>query len=92
MHNTLFNRTLEQLQDRDVLSAKRAIHKDKLLEKVCAILSGRSQQRRSRCHFSLLPERYFLNNSVDELSLHLQMIHQLLNQIQSSNPLERWLP
>ena len=96
MHNTLFNRTLEQLQDRDALSMKRAVHKDKLLKKVCASLPEEISKEEVDAHFSLLPERYFLNNNVDEICLHLLMIHQLLNQIQSSEslgtlaPIIRW--
>ena len=92
MHNTLFNRTLEQIQDRDVLTVKRAVNKDKLREKVCDGLPQEISNEEVDAHFSLLPERYFLNNSVDELRLHLQMIHQLLNQIQSSESLGTLAP
>ena len=92
MHHTLFNRTLEQLKERDGLSAKRTVHKENLLKKVRANLPLEISQEEVDAHFSLLPERYFSNNSVDELCLHLQMIHQLLSQIQSSETLGTLAP
>ena len=92
MHHTLFNRTLEQLQDQDVLSAKRVGHKDKILDKVRSKLPEEISTEEVDAHFSLLPERYFLHTGVDELALHLQMIHQLLNQIQHSDSLGSLAP
>jgi [protein-PII] uridylyltransferase len=92
MHHTLFNRTLEQLQDQDVLSAKGVGHKDKILDKVRSKLPEEISTEEVDAHFSLLPERYFLHTGVDELALHLQMIHQLLNQIQHSDSLGSLAP
>ncbi|MGB0259297.1 MAG: [protein-PII] uridylyltransferase, partial [Coraliomargarita sp.] len=35
-------------------------------------------------HFSLLPERYFINTSEEEIELHLRMVNSLLTQIQTA--------
>ncbi|MFQ3226492.1 MAG: [protein-PII] uridylyltransferase [Lentimonas sp.] len=35
-------------------------------------------------HFSLLPERYFINTTTHEIELHLRMVNQLLTQIQQA--------
>lgn len=35
-------------------------------------------------HFKLLPDRYFINTSTDEIVLHIQMVNQLLRDISSA--------
>ena len=36
-------------------------------------------------HFGLLPERYFVQTSSDEISLHIQMVHRLLKSIATAD-------
>lgn len=43
-------------------------------------------------HFSLLPERYFINFTAQEIELHLRMVSQLLAQIQESDLVEILTP
>lgn len=35
-------------------------------------------------HFSLLPERYFINTSSAEIDRHIKMVNELLNQIKTA--------
>tara|TARA_R100000027_G_scaffold50114_4_gene38807 strand:- start:30122 stop:32941 length:2820 start_codon:yes stop_codon:yes gene_type:complete len=35
-------------------------------------------------HFNLLPDRYFAHNSIEDVELHLRMVHDLLARIQSA--------
>jgi len=43
-------------------------------------------------HFSLLPERYFINSTADEIELHLRMVNQLLTQIQQADSIGSLTP
>jgi [protein-PII] uridylyltransferase len=43
-------------------------------------------------HFNLLPERYFINTSAQEVELHLRMVNQLLTQIQDAISVETLAP
>jgi len=43
-------------------------------------------------HFSLLPERYFINSTADEIELHLRMVNQLLTQIQQADSIGSLAP
>jgi [protein-PII] uridylyltransferase len=36
-------------------------------------------------HFSLLPDRYFINTEADEVALHIQMVNKLLTSISSAD-------
>ena len=38
-------------------------------------------------HFHLLPERYFSSRNVDDVELHIQLVHQLLETIQRADSL-----
>lgn len=43
-------------------------------------------------HFSLLPERYFINTNPNEIELHLRMVNQLLTQIQKAESIGTLAP
>ncbi|CAA6696949.1 MULTISPECIES: hypothetical protein [unclassified Lentimonas] len=43
-------------------------------------------------HFSLLPERYFINSTAVEIELHLRMVNQLLTQIQQADSIGALAP
>lgn len=84
MHRTLYRRTLEQFQDDKTLKAKRKekinmLHQEILQRKIEGISTEEIE-----AHFSLLPERYFINTDEDEIALHLRMVNQLLSQIQAA--------
>lgn len=82
MHRTLYQRTLEQFEDDNVLEAKRkdqvAMLHHNLKERA---IEGISKEE-VEAHFSLLPERYFINTEESEIELHLRMVNNLLTHIQ----------
>lgn len=43
-------------------------------------------------HFSLLPERYFINTERADIELHLRMVNQLLTQIQTAESMATLAP
>lgn len=84
MHRTLYRRTLEQFEDDQTLQAKQKdkidmLHQGILERKIQGISSEEIE-----AHFSLLPERYFINTDEADIDLHLRMVNRLLSQIQSA--------
>jgi len=92
MHRTLYVRTLEQFEDDSLIEAKRKEQKtmlhNELLERE---IEGVSEEEID-AHFRLLPERYFINTSVDDIELHLRMVNALLSQIQSAESMGALAP
>jgi len=84
MHRTLYQRTLEQFEDDSILEAKRkkqvAMLHHNLKERAIEGISTEEVE----AHFSLLPERYFINTDESEIELHLRMVNDLLAHIQAS--------
>ena len=85
MHRSLYRATLEYFEDKDVIERKRKEHKEMLkLELKSTAIEGVSSEE-IEAHFSLLPERYFVNTNAEEIALHLRMVHDLLSQIQAAD-------
>lgn len=92
MHRTLYVRTLEQFEDDAIIEQKRKdqinmLHQQLLQKK----LQGISEEE-IEAHFSLLPERYFINTHQDDIELHLRMVHRLLQQIQTADSMASLAP
>jgi [protein-PII] uridylyltransferase len=84
MHRTLYLRTLEQFEDDAVIEQKRKdlicmLHHQILEKKIEGI-----SEEEIEAHFSLLPERYFINTDQEDIELHLRMVNNLLTQIQTA--------
>jgi len=84
MHRHLFLRTLEQLGDREALGSTQRERRMTLYEELARRSPEGIEQEELEAHFHLLPERYFVNNSADEIERHLRMVHDLLHQIQTA--------
>jgi [protein-PII] uridylyltransferase len=84
MHRTLYARTVEQFENRDVSEQRRKEQIAMLHQKIKDIAIEGVSEEEIEAHFSLLPERYFINTHSDEIELHLRMVNQLLGQIQSA--------
>lgn len=56
-----------------------------LKKSVLKLSLGNLPEDEVEAHFSLLPERYFVNTSASDAVLHLNMINQLLSQIQNAD-------
>ena len=85
MHRTLFVRTLEQFESQDVVERKRTEQKQMLHQAIRERAIAGVSEEEIEAHFSLLPERYFINTEPSEIELHLRMVNQLLSQIQSAD-------
>ncbi|MGC6456704.1 MAG: [protein-PII] uridylyltransferase [Coraliomargaritaceae bacterium] len=84
MHRTLFHTTLEQFSDSAVLERKRKDHIAMLNQELFQRNIEGVSKEEIEAHFTLLPERYFVNTNAEQIELHLQMVHRLLNQIQEA--------
>jgi [protein-PII] uridylyltransferase len=92
MHRTLYVRTLEQFEDDATIEKKRKdqinmLHQQLLQKKIEGI-----SEEEIEAHFSLLPERYFINTHQEDIELHLRMVNRLLNQIQSAHSMATLSP
>lgn len=92
MHRSLYRSTVEQFQDEAVIQRKRkeqiAMLNQKLLDRP---IEGVSKDE-IEAHFTLLPERYFINTSAEEVELHLRMVHQLFTKIQAAESIGALTP
>ncbi len=85
LHTKLFRQTLERLEHGDSLKKR---HKERIAmvqaKLIARSLPGVSQEEID-AHFSLLPDRYFLNTDLPEIELHVSMVNQLLHTIVATN-------
>jgi [protein-PII] uridylyltransferase len=84
MHRTLYLRTFEQFENQDVIERKREEQTAMLHSQISARAIEGVSQEEIEAHFSLLPERYFVNTEPSDIELHLRMVNQLLTQIQAA--------
>jgi [protein-PII] uridylyltransferase len=82
MHRTLYSRTLEQFEDKDVIEQKRKERKETRYRQMLERPIEGVADDEVEAHFNRLPDNYFTNSKPDEIELHLSMVHQLLAQIQ----------
>lgn len=85
MHQTLFSKTLEILKAQATPDTLNKEYKAMLKKDVLQLSLGNLPEEEVEAHFSLLPERYFVNTSANEAILHLNMINRLLSQIQNAD-------
>jgi len=93
LHVMLFERTYHALAE-DIDLDKEEQERRELMERelLAASVSDHISREEIDAHINLLPERYFAHNSLNEVELHLQMIHQLLSQIQNAESLGALAP
>ena len=92
MHRTLYDRTLEQLESKDLIEQKRRDRKNILLQSMLEHPIEGVSQEEIHAHFDLLPERYFINISASEIKLHLNMVNKMLHQNQRAQVVEALMP
>ncbi|TVP83025.1 MAG: [protein-PII] uridylyltransferase, partial [Puniceicoccaceae bacterium] len=91
-HRLLFKRTLEHHLHSDDIAVKREGERKMLLSDLLDRSIDGISAEEVEAHFNLLPERYFINNSADEIALHLRMVHELLQKIQDSQSIGSLVP
>ena len=84
MHRTLYVRTLEQFEDDEIIEQKRKDLISMLHQQILEKKIGGISEEEIEAHFSLLPERYFINTDQEDIELHLRMVNDLLTQIQTA--------
>lgn len=92
MHRTLYLRTLETFEDDSILQTRRTEHVAMLQNELMArALDGISAEE-IEAHFSMLPERYFINTSEADIELHLRMVNRLLSHILNAESMASLVP
>ena len=84
MHSTLYQRTLKYIESQSHNESLSEESKSMLKQDVLKSTQNTIPEEEIDAHFSLLPDRYFVNTEATEAILHLNMINQLLEQIQSA--------
>lgn len=85
LHTTLFNATLECLHlGEDIHASYQEKKQMTLQELIVQKIPGISADEIT-AHFNLLPDRYFIHTDSAEISLHIQMVHNLLKSISNAD-------
>ena len=92
MHRTLHLRTLEQFEDNAIIEQKRKDLISMLYQQLVERKVQGISEEEIEAHFSLLPERYFINTEQSEIELHLRMVNGLLTQIQAADSMSSLAP
>ncbi len=92
MHRTLYLRTLEYFEDDSVIQTKRIEQLAMLQKELIARTPVGISNEEIEAHFSMLPERYFINTSEADIELHLRMVNSLLSHIQNAESMASLVP
>lgn len=92
MHRQLYHGTMEAFEGRDLIEQKRKERIAMLHEEILSHLPENVSVEEMQAHFSLLPERYFINTQAEEIALHMRMTHDLIGQIQKTDSLSSLMP
>jgi len=86
LHQMLYSRTLAVLEDDRSLEAREREHRLMIVKDLLSRPFAKELSRDElEAHFRLLPDRYFAHNSIEDVELHLKMVHSLLSQIQKAD-------
>ncbi len=84
LHNTLFSRTMDAFKIEGRLEEHYERHKTMIHDDLIGMdISGVGKEEID-AHFQLLPDRYFVNSSKEDIILHIKMVNQLLQEIASA--------
>jgi [protein-PII] uridylyltransferase len=92
LHQRLFAATLEVLEGQDVAQARHEERKQLMLKEIQTLNQAGIANEEIEAHFNLLPERYFVHSSPQEVYLHLCMVNQLLNNIAQAESIGSLVP
>ena len=79
---TLFNQTMRLLVEKQALVDYSEQHQQYLRDEILKVEDLKVEEDVIDGHFVTLPPRYFMNLTVEELSLHLRMVTEFLKHIQ----------
>ncbi len=92
LHTKLYRATLERLSLGEGILAsyekkKQMTQQDLIARKIPGVSTDEIV-----AHFSLLPERYFIQTDADEITLHIQMVNRLLKSIATADTVSSLRP
>ncbi|MEO6875523.1 MAG: [protein-PII] uridylyltransferase, partial [Opitutaceae bacterium] len=85
LHTSLYRATLERLNLGSRLDARYEQKKQMTQQELIARKIPGISTDEITAHFSLLPERYFIQTDASEITLHIQMVNQLLKSIATAD-------
>jgi [protein-PII] uridylyltransferase len=92
LHTRLFTHALEVLEGQEATLLKHRERKQMMLKDILAINQEGIAPEEIEAHFNLLPERYFIHCTPQEVYLHLRMVNQLLSNISEADSLGSLVP
>lgn len=92
LHQRLFHQTLEFLNNEQSPAERQKEKKEHMYNEIIEKRIPEIPQEEIEAHFNLLPERYFLHNSPEEIELHIKMVNQLLTNISEADSIGSLLP
>jgi [protein-PII] uridylyltransferase len=92
LHRRLFETTLERLALGDKVEARLQERKEMTRQTIVAQTIPGINPEEINAHFSLLPERYFIQTDGPEITLHIQMVNRLLHSISTADSLSPLRP
>lgn len=87
LHRTLYRRALDVFKAEGKLEQQYEEHKAMTQRELLSIEIEGVGHEEIDAHFKLLPDRYFINTSQDEIIQHIRMINQLLKEISNADSL-----
>jgi [protein-PII] uridylyltransferase len=92
LHRRLFSATTAHLANEHSLEKELKKQKEMIYEKLLTLDIQEVSQEEIHAHCNLLPERYFVHNSIEEIIAHIQLINQLLRNINEAESLAALSP
>ncbi len=92
LHRRLFTATSNHLASENSLEKELEKQKSMIYEKLLSMNIEDVSQEEIHAHCNLLPERYFVHNSVEELIIHIKLVNQLLRNISEAESLAALAP
>lgn len=87
LHRRLFDTTLERLTLGDKVDTRLQERIEQTRQTLIARTIPGISPDEITAHFSLLPERYFIQTDAPEITLHIQMVNRLLHSISTADSL-----
>jgi [protein-PII] uridylyltransferase len=85
LHTSLYRATLERLSLGDGVAASYEKKKQMTQQELITCKIPGVSAEEIAAHFSLLPERYFIQTDAGEIALHIQMVNRLLTSIATAD-------
>lgn len=92
LHSRLFENALNYLGAPDARSRRERQRQLMITKQAIESRLEAVSDEELDAHFTLLPERYFVHNSADEIALHVRMIHGLFERIAEADSMGSLVP